>query len=114
MPGVCAMRATAHTGDAPLAGKHVDLAAPARPGAGACLGRSRALKAPEPRTRPPHSQVKVFEKDMTAIRGEGKYRGPIQVGGLHGPRVCSADTRAPLKGAPARFDGCARQLFQGI
>jgi hypothetical protein len=25
-------------------------------------------------------QVQVFEKDMTAIRGEGKYRGPIQVG----------------------------------
>lgn len=23
--------------------------------------------------------VKVFERDMTAIRGEGKYRGPIQV-----------------------------------
>ena len=24
--------------------------------------------------------VKVFEKNITAIRGEGKYRGPIQVG----------------------------------
>lgn len=24
--------------------------------------------------------VVVFERDMTAIRGEGKYRGPIQVG----------------------------------
>jgi len=23
--------------------------------------------------------VKVFEKNITAIRGEGKYRGPIQV-----------------------------------
>jgi hypothetical protein len=23
--------------------------------------------------------VKVFERDLTAIRGEGKYRGPIQV-----------------------------------
>ena len=23
--------------------------------------------------------VKIFEQDMTAIRGEGKYRGPIQV-----------------------------------
>ena len=23
--------------------------------------------------------VRVFEQDMTAIRGEGKYRGPIQV-----------------------------------
>ena len=23
--------------------------------------------------------VQIFEKDMTAIRGEGKYRGPIQV-----------------------------------
>lgn len=23
--------------------------------------------------------VQVFERDMTAIRGEGKYRGPIQV-----------------------------------
>lgn len=29
--------------------------------------------------------VKVFEKNITAIRGEGKYRGPIQVSnsGLH-------------------------------
>ena len=25
-------------------------------------------------------QVEVFERDITAIRGEGKYRGPIQVG----------------------------------
>jgi zeaxanthin epoxidase len=24
-------------------------------------------------------QVEVFERDITAIRGEGKYRGPIQV-----------------------------------
>jgi zeaxanthin epoxidase len=24
--------------------------------------------------------VAVFERDLTAIRGEGKYRGPIQVG----------------------------------
>lgn len=24
-------------------------------------------------------QVQIFERDMTAIRGEGKYRGPIQV-----------------------------------
>ena len=24
-------------------------------------------------------QVQVFERDLTAIRGEGKYRGPIQV-----------------------------------
>lgn len=24
-------------------------------------------------------EVTVFEQDMTAIRGEGKYRGPIQV-----------------------------------
>jgi NADPH-dependent 2,4-dienoyl-CoA reductase/sulfur reductase-like enzyme len=24
--------------------------------------------------------VQVFERDLTAIRGEGKYRGPIQVG----------------------------------
>lgn len=23
--------------------------------------------------------VQIFEKDLTAIRGEGKYRGPIQV-----------------------------------
>jgi hypothetical protein len=23
--------------------------------------------------------VQVFERDLTAIRGEGKYRGPIQV-----------------------------------
>jgi zeaxanthin epoxidase len=25
-------------------------------------------------------EVQVFERDLTAIRGEGKYRGPIQVG----------------------------------
>lgn len=25
-------------------------------------------------------EVVVLERDMTAIRGEGKYRGPIQVG----------------------------------
>ena len=25
-------------------------------------------------------QVQLFERDVTAIRGEGKYRGPIQVG----------------------------------
>lgn len=25
-------------------------------------------------------EVAVFERDLTAIRGEGKYRGPIQVG----------------------------------
>ena len=24
--------------------------------------------------------VQIFERDLTAIRGEGKYRGPIQVG----------------------------------
>jgi hypothetical protein len=24
-------------------------------------------------------QVQIFERDLTAIRGEGKYRGPIQV-----------------------------------
>jgi len=24
-------------------------------------------------------QVEVFERDLTAVRGEGKYRGPIQV-----------------------------------
>jgi len=23
--------------------------------------------------------VQIFERDLTAIRGEGKYRGPIQV-----------------------------------
>jgi hypothetical protein len=28
--------------------------------------------------------VVVFERDLTAIRGEGKYRGPIQVGGRLG------------------------------
>ena len=27
--------------------------------------------------------VKVFEKNITAIRGEGKYRGPIQVSSIH-------------------------------
>jgi 2-polyprenyl-6-methoxyphenol hydroxylase-like FAD-dependent oxidoreductase len=27
--------------------------------------------------------VAVFERDFTAIRGEGKYRGPIQVGASH-------------------------------
>lgn len=27
-------------------------------------------------------EVQVFERDLTAIRGEGKYRGPIQVGGI--------------------------------
>lgn len=27
-------------------------------------------------------QVQVFERDLTAIRGEGKYRGPIQVSKL--------------------------------
>lgn len=34
--------------------------------------------------------VKVFEKNITAIRGEGKYRGPIQVvGNYHGlPVLC--------------------------
>ena len=26
--------------------------------------------------------VQIFERDLTAIRGEGKYRGPIQVGSL--------------------------------
>jgi len=31
-------------------------------------------------------QVKVYEKDMTAIRGEGKYRGPIQVRAACGGR----------------------------
>ena len=25
-------------------------------------------------------EVQLFERDVTAIRGEGKYRGPIQVG----------------------------------
>jgi zeaxanthin epoxidase len=27
-------------------------------------------------------QVQMFERDLTAIRGEGKYRGPIQVGAI--------------------------------
>ena len=26
-------------------------------------------------------EVQIFERDLTAIRGEGKYRGPIQVTG---------------------------------
>ncbi len=29
--------------------------------------------------------VQVFERDLTAIRGEGKYRGPIQVSRLQMP-----------------------------
>jgi 2-polyprenyl-6-methoxyphenol hydroxylase-like FAD-dependent oxidoreductase len=31
--------------------------------------------------------VKVFERDLTAIRGEGKYRGPIQVREATGYKV---------------------------
>ena len=27
--------------------------------------------------------VQLFERDVTAIRGEGKYRGPIQVGNCY-------------------------------
>jgi len=37
--------------------------------------------------------VTVYERDLTAIRGEGKYRGPIQVSKavqLHACGVCSA------------------------
>lgn len=30
-------------------------------------------------------KVQVFERDLTAIRGEGKYRGPIQVRRLGKP-----------------------------
>ncbi len=31
-------------------------------------------------------KVQVFERDLTAIRGEGKYRGPIQVRRPESPR----------------------------
>ena len=43
--------------------------------------------------------VRIFEQDMTAIRGEGKYRGPIQVRSVHaqGWRLQSQGyTRSPM------------------
>ena len=36
--------------------------------------------------------VQVFERDLTAIRGEGKYRGPIQVQHLLQCLQCSASS----------------------
>jgi len=42
--------------------------------------------------------VVVFERDMTAIRGEGKYRGPIQVGPCGDNRYfprCLSPSRTP-------------------
>ena len=53
-------------------------------------------------------RVKVLERDLTAIRGEGKYRGPIQVGGelilvrqdplAPGSHSCSVQTCATAPG----------------
>ena len=52
-------------------------------------------------------QVEVYERDLTAIRGEGKYRGPIQVGchrgcwragrsgAAHGAASAAAQRRTP-------------------
>lgn len=44
--------------------------------------------------------VRVFEQDMTAIRGEGKYRGPIQVrsptAAILSYRCSSSHVRKPL------------------
>lgn len=39
--------------------------------------------------------VTVLERDMTAIRGEGKYRGPIQVGGWGSPAGARSHPREP-------------------
>lgn len=45
-------------------------------------------------------QVKVFEQDMTAIRGEGKYRGPIQVSFSHACSLCARARFARHRGSP--------------
>jgi hypothetical protein len=50
-------------------------------------------------------RVTVLERDLTAIRGEGKLRGPIQVGwwgGRGGLREPRADQPAMAAGAPIR------------
>lgn len=38
--------------------------------------------------------VQLFERDMTAIRGEGKYRGPIQVRSSHNLPCCRSPSIA--------------------
>lgn len=51
--------------------------------------------------------VTVLERDMTAIRGEGKYRGPIQVrrdGGPGAQRERRCGTRAASQAASGRVD----------
>lgn len=45
-------------------------------------------------------QVQIFERDLTAIRGEGKYRGPIQVCSRPPP-----STGGSLSSARARWHG---------
>jgi ribulose 1,5-bisphosphate synthetase/thiazole synthase len=42
--------------------------------------------------------VQLFERDMTAIRGEGKYRGPIQVSS---PTQCATVPSLQLAPEPA-------------
>jgi hypothetical protein len=52
--------------------------------------------------------VAVFERDLTAIRGEGKYRGPIQVG-------CCSWAPAHLADPPACYEpACRRLLSSGL
>ena len=40
--------------------------------------------------------VQIFERDLTAIRGEGKYRGPIQVRFYMRVLLCGESSRLPL------------------
>lgn len=40
--------------------------------------------------------VKVLERDMSSIRGEGKLRGPIQVCILHKIFLCPYDARTEV------------------
>ena len=53
--------------------------------------------------------VQIFERDLTAIRGEGKYRGPIQV--TLSSTVCNKDPPIELllttQGYTAGAEQCA-------
>jgi hypothetical protein len=56
-------------------------------------------------------EVQIFERDMTAIRGEGKYRGPIQVRGWRrrpGDPAAACWPPAPTSRRPPPVAGRAR------
>ena len=66
--------------------------------------------------------VQVFERDLTAIRGEGKYRGPIQVlpPGLLGKwlrqcssRICNGAATADVQEADMSFTRFASNCHAG-